>query len=64
MKTRNEKLHQEVLKVVEIKLHVPRLKDIAEKHHVQVQTVRKLVSSYMKRAKINKDTVSRETNYA
>ncbi len=30
MKARNEKLHQEVLQVVEFKLHVPRLKDIAE----------------------------------
>lgn len=62
MKPRNKLLHADVSRVVELKLQIPAMKQIAEKHHVQVQTVRKLVSKAMRDARINKDTVSRGAN--
>jgi hypothetical protein len=60
MRKRNEQLHAEVARVVDLKTQIPPLKQIADRHRVQVQTVRKMVSKAM-RAKINKDTVPRET---
>ncbi len=61
MKIRNEQLHAEIARVVEVKLKVPPLKQIAEKYQVRVQTVRQLVSKAMREARINKDIVSRGT---
>lgn len=51
MRPRNKALHDEVNRVVDLKLRIPAAKTIAARHHVKEQWVRKLISDALKRHK-------------
>ncbi len=54
MKLRNEALYAEVDRIVALKLQIPAYKNVAEKHHASVQTVRLLISERLR--KLRKST--------
>lgn len=55
MKPRNDALHAEVERIVALKLQIPAYKNIAEKHHASVQTVRLLISERLRKLRKSTD---------
>lgn len=51
MRPRTPGLYADVERIVELKLRIPTMKELAIKHRVKVQTIRKLVSAALQRRK-------------
>lgn len=51
MKHRNESLYAEAARIAALKAQIPLYKQIADRHHVSVQTVRALISNLVRAQK-------------
>lgn len=54
MKRRNDALYAEAARIAALKCQIPAYKQLAEKHHVSIQTVRVLISSMVREQKSTK----------
>jgi DNA-binding CsgD family transcriptional regulator len=52
MRPRNEVLHAEIDRIVDLKLQIPSCKTIADKHHTSPQTIRVLISRALRARKL------------
>jgi predicted transcriptional regulator len=53
MRRKNELLHADIARVVELKRQIGTTREIAERHHTTPQTVRTLISRKLREIKIN-----------
>jgi orotate phosphoribosyltransferase-like protein len=62
MKLRNEALYAEAARIAELKSQIPKYKQLADKHHVSVQTVRVLISNMVRAHKSTNIQIHVEPN--
>lgn len=62
MRPRNQVLHAEIDRIVDLKLQIPSCKTIADKHNTSPQTIRVLISRALKARKLTNVKLHVEQN--